>query len=184
MAATASSTLRQRIPVEATKASKVAPSSASSDSEGDDLLTYGDFPSFTPSNYTMKDLLGAIPAHCFERSAIKSGAYVVADFAMIGALMYAASFIEPALGWEGQKLAGYQGLAAKWAAWATYWVWAGFVYTGVWICGESRNPSPPFRRRRGAHLLPPSHAPTELLTQPTNVRCYNFARLQLSLMLA
>ncbi|ORY81298.1 delta-12-fatty acid desaturase [Leucosporidium creatinivorum] len=134
----AASTLRQRVPVDKVK-SVAAPASDSSDS-GDELLTYGDFPPFTPPSFTIKEILGAIPAHCFERSALRSGAYVVGDFTMVAALMYAASFIEPALGFQGQVLDGYAGLAAKWAAWSTYWVLAGFVYTGIWIiaheCGH------------------------------------------------
>lgn len=135
------STLRQRVPVDSVKAkSAAAPASDSSDS-GDELLTYGDFPPFTPSDLSMKEILGAIPAHCFERSALISGSYVVRDFALVAALMYAASFIEPALGFQGQVLNGYTGLAAKWAAWSVYWIWAGFVYTGIWIIGELQ----PFR---------------------------------------
>jgi hypothetical protein len=142
---TMAATLRQRMPVD--KVSD-APVSASSSDSGDDL-TYGDFPPFTPPMFTMKDILGAIPAHCFERSALRSGAYVVADFAMVGALMYAASFIEPALGSQGTALNGWAGLAAKWAAWSTYWVFAGWVYTGIWICGES--PHAPTKKKSAWH---------------------------------
>lgn len=133
----AASTLRQRVPVDKVKGAKAAaPASDSSDS-GDELLTYGDFPPFTPPNFTIKEILGAIPAHCFERSALISFGYVARDFALVAALMYGASFIEPALGFQGKVLDGYAGLAAKWAAWSTYWVLAGFVYTGIWILGES-----------------------------------------------
>jgi len=133
----AASTLRQRVPVDKVKGSKAAaPASDSSDS-GDELLTYGDFPPFTPPSFTIKEILGAIPAHCFERSALISFGYVARDVALVAALMYAASFIEPALGFKGTVLDGYPGLAAKWAAWSTYWIWAGFVYTGIWILGES-----------------------------------------------
>lgn len=130
----AASTLRQR---SAAVPKSTGPASDSGHSSSDDeLITYGDFPAYTPPSFTIKEILNAIPAHCFERSALRSGAYVVGDFAMVAALMYAASFIEPALGFEGEVVKGYSGLAAKWAAWATYWVLAGFVYTGIWICGE------------------------------------------------
>lgn len=126
-----SSTLRQRIPVQQSQ----GPASDSGNSSDEELVTYGQFPTFTPPNLTIKEILNAIPAHCFERSALRSSAYVVGDFAMIAALMYAASFIEPALGFKGEVVDGVQGAVAKWAAWSLYWVFAGFVYTGVWICG-------------------------------------------------
>lgn len=131
----AATTLRQRLPIETVDAKHdSAPSSSSSDS-GDDTY-YTDLPMYTPPSFTIKDVLGAIPAECFERSALKSSQYVVQDFAMIGALMYAASHIEPALGSNGQVLNGWTGFAAKWAAWSVYWVLAGFNFTGVWIIGK------------------------------------------------
>jgi omega-6 fatty acid desaturase (delta-12 desaturase) len=62
--------------------------------------------------------------------------YVFSDFARLGALVYAASFIDSALGSNGTLLNGTAGLAAKWAAWSAYWVAAGLVGTGVWILGH------------------------------------------------
>lgn len=75
---------------------------------------------FTPPTFTIKDLLSAIPEHCFERSALKSSAYVAMDFAMIGTLGYAASHISTQLGANGALLNGPVGQVARWAAWAAY----------------------------------------------------------------
>jgi len=68
----------------------------------------------------MKELLDAIPKHCFERSAIRSSAYVVMDFAFIAALGTAAYHISTYLGQNGSILNGNAGMVAKWAAWAAY----------------------------------------------------------------
>ncbi|GAA6003524.1 hypothetical protein JCM10207_000374 [Rhodosporidiobolus poonsookiae] len=95
-----------------------------------------DYPAFEVPQFTIKEILGAIPSHCFERSALRSSTYVVADFAMIAALGYAASFIDPAFSFEGGSvLSGWEGFAAKWALWSVYWVAQGFVATGVWVIG-------------------------------------------------
>ena len=78
---------------------------------------------FTPPTFTMKELLDVIPQHCYERSALKSSAYVAMDFAMIGALAYAVSHVATLLGSNGALLDGWIGQVARWAAWATYCTW-------------------------------------------------------------
>lgn len=109
-----------------------------------------DIPTFEVPSFTVKDLLSAIPAHCFERSAIKSFTYVFADFAMIAALGLAASYIDPTVsttfsGLQSNALSPYVSLgvqqaAARFAAWSTYWILQGMVFTGVWViaheCGH------------------------------------------------
>ena len=89
--------------------------SASASSSTEDSMA-----TFTPPTFTIKDLLSAIPEHCFERSALKSSAYVAMDFAMIGTLGYAASHISTQLGANGALLNGQIGQVARWAAWAAY----------------------------------------------------------------
>lgn len=94
------------------------------------------FPPFEVPNFTIKEVLGAIPAECFERSALISFGYVFRDFAFVAALGYAASFIDPAFGFNGEVLNGWAGFAAKWASWALYWTVQGWVMTGIWILGH------------------------------------------------
>ncbi|KAI5478737.1 delta-12 fatty acid desaturase [Pseudohyphozyma bogoriensis] len=94
-----------------------------------------DVPAFTPPSFTVKDLLGAIPKHCFERSAIRSGSYAVVELAVIAALFYAASFISPAFGKHGAVLAGTPGTLANAALWLTYWVVQSWFMTGIWVVG-------------------------------------------------
>jgi omega-6 fatty acid desaturase (delta-12 desaturase) len=52
---------------------------------------------FVPPTYTIKQLLDAIPAHCYERSAIKSSQYIVQDFIAIGCLVWASFKTDPFL---------------------------------------------------------------------------------------
>ncbi|SCZ91642.1 BZ3500_MvSof-1268-A1-R1_Chr5-1g07576 [Microbotryum saponariae] len=128
-----SAALRQRVVHKVDKNDDAASTTSSSDS---DDLTYGDFPPFTPPQFTVKDVLGAIPAHCFERSALRSSTYVVADFSMLAVLFYAATHIDILFGSNGTQLQGAAGVVAKWAAWSVYWVLAGWVMTGIWIIGQ------------------------------------------------
>ncbi|GAA5843661.1 hypothetical protein JCM11251_006399 [Rhodosporidiobolus azoricus] len=129
------STLRQR----KEKAHDVL---ASSDSECDEKPSplsahENDFPPFEVPNFSIKEILGAIPAHCFERSALRSSTYVVGDFLMIAALGYAAWHIDPNFNFNnGSILNGWSGFAAKWALWSLYWLVQGWVFTGVWILGH------------------------------------------------
>ncbi|GAA6041766.1 hypothetical protein JCM8097_008321 [Rhodosporidiobolus ruineniae] len=96
-----------------------------------------DYKPFEVPQFGISEILKAIPAHCFERSALRSSTYVVGDFLMIGALGYAASYIDPAFNFQdGAILNGWQGFAAKWALWSLYWLVQGWVFTGVWILGH------------------------------------------------
>ena len=76
---------------------------------------------------------GAIPKHCFERSALRSGSYLVGDLLMLAAFAYLASFIDGIFGKNGSVLDGFVGQSARVAAWAVYCFCAGSVGTGVWI---------------------------------------------------
>lgn len=97
-----------------------------------------DIPSFNVPDLTIKDLLSAIPKHCFERSAIKSSAHLARDFVLIAALGFAASKIEAGVNSLG--LSPLAASAAKWFCWANYWWWQGLAMTGVWVvaheCGH------------------------------------------------
>ncbi|KAI8460468.1 fatty acid desaturase-domain-containing protein [Phakopsora pachyrhizi] len=95
---------------------------------------------FTPPDFTIKELLDSIPAHCFKRSALKSSSYVVWDFFLSSCLIYLASHIDHYFGSSGTLLNQTPGLAAQFAAWALYGYSAGLVWTGLWViaheCGH------------------------------------------------
>lgn len=46
--------------------------------------------------FTVGQLRKAIPAHCFERSLLRSSAYLAADLVLVAALYYASTFIDRA----------------------------------------------------------------------------------------
>ncbi|PWN53035.1 hypothetical protein IE53DRAFT_384517 [Violaceomyces palustris] len=104
---------------------------------------------FNVPDLTVKDLLSAIPAHCFERSAFKSFTYVFADFAMVAGLAYAASYIDPTLASafavDENALSAYvpvgaQQAVARYSLWGLYTILQGMVGTGIWViaheCGH------------------------------------------------
>ncbi|TEB39934.1 delta-12 fatty acid desaturase protein [Coprinellus micaceus] len=88
-------------------------------------------------NVPMKELLGAIPSHCFERSALRSGVYVVWDLAVIFATWKATKaaevFIDPAYIQLPHPLA-YPAL--RFSLWALYTFITGLFATGIWVLGH------------------------------------------------
>lgn len=80
-------------------------------------------PKAAPS-FTVKDLRAAIPAHCFERSVLTSSLYVLGDLLYIGAIFYAATYIQ----YLPQQLQA--------AAWVVYWIVQGSFMTGLWVLGH------------------------------------------------
>ncbi|THH30039.1 hypothetical protein EUX98_g4144 [Antrodiella citrinella] len=86
---------------------------------------------------TVKDCLSVIPTHCLQRSAVKSLAYVVWDFILIGAIYKgttaADGFLDPAhLDLPHPLL--YP--AARFSLWALYSFAVGLVATGLWVCAH------------------------------------------------
>lgn len=90
--------------------------------------TYGD--EFVAPEYSIKDILKAIPSHCYERRVFESLYYVFRDMFWIGVFMYAANNYIQYLP----------------SAWMRFGAWAGYVYvqgllhTGLWVlaheCGH------------------------------------------------
>jgi len=102
--------------------------------KANDKITVEQVPCVIP-DLTVKDLLSAIPAHCYERSALKSGAYVVWDFALLGGIYKTASFLDTFItpaAIPDPYLRGF----ASFALWALYTFGAGLVMTGLWVCAH------------------------------------------------
>lgn len=92
--------------------------------------TYGN--SFTPPDYTIKDIRDAIPKHCFERSAIRGWAYILRDMACLATTFYVFhNFVTT------EKIPS---LPARGALWAVYTFLQGLFGTGLWViaheCGH------------------------------------------------
>lgn len=81
--------------------------------------------------FTLGTIRKAIPAHCWQRSLVKSFTYLMTDVLVCSALFYAATWIDhPAV--------------PRWLAWLVlwpmYWFWQGAFGTGIWViaheCGH------------------------------------------------
>ncbi|KAL7752162.1 hypothetical protein RI367_002206 [Sorochytrium milnesiophthora] len=84
---------------------------------------------YRPCDIPLKDLRSAIPAHCFERSTLRSSLYLLHDLVLMALLAWAASYIDT-----------LTLPAARWGLWSLYWVAQGVVCTGIWViaheCGH------------------------------------------------
>lgn len=108
------------------------PSLAAKDETSSDAAravdTYGD--EFVAPEYTIKDVLDAIPAHCYERNMARSLGYVLRDLAFIGLFGYIAVKYIHLIPW----------LSARVAAWSVYAFVQGLFGTGCWVlaheCGH------------------------------------------------
>ncbi|KAF7302105.1 FA-desaturase domain-containing protein [Mycena indigotica] len=86
---------------------------------------------------TMKDLLDAIPAHCFKRSAVKSSMYLVWHLSIIATIYktttYLDTLISPAI-FNAPHPFVYS--LVRFALWSLYGFWAGLFGTGIWVIGH------------------------------------------------
>jgi omega-6 fatty acid desaturase (delta-12 desaturase) len=134
-----------------------------------------DLVKFDVPDLTIKDLLSAIPAHCFERSALHSGAYVLRDLIFVSLNAYAASFIDPTLAktnFNASPLtplisAAWQHSLTRFTLWSAYAFLQGLFFTGLWVqaheCGhQAFSPSKTINNTVGwvlhSALLVPYHS--------------------------
>ncbi len=95
------------------------------------LDTYGN--EFQIPDFTIKDLRDAIPAHCFNRSALLGFSYILRDLIQISGLqMLAWAYLNS----EYMPSELFRGLVA----WPIFWLIQGASYTGIWViaheCGH------------------------------------------------
>ncbi|KAH9971929.1 fatty acid desaturase-domain-containing protein [Lactifluus volemus] len=86
---------------------------------------------------TVKDLLSAVPPHCFQRSAIRSSLYLIWDLFLIAVIYKITTFIEPLLTPEHIFLPSpifYT--IARFSLWSLYGFITGLVFTGLWVIGH------------------------------------------------
>jgi len=96
---------------------------------------------FVVPDLTIKELLGAIPAHCFKRSGLRSSTYVIWDFFLLACIYkaaeYADSLVQPSVIELPYPI--LYGLG-RFAVWALYTFASGLVMTGLWViaheCGH------------------------------------------------
>ncbi|KAH7097688.1 delta12-fatty acid desaturase [Auriculariales sp. MPI-PUGE-AT-0066] len=94
---------------------------------------------FVVPSLTIKDLLSAIPAHCAERSALRSCTYVVWDFTLL-CVIYTVTIKAEAWIAPSSRNIEYPHPAPYillWVAlWALYSFVSGLVLTGLWVIGH------------------------------------------------
>jgi omega-6 fatty acid desaturase (delta-12 desaturase) len=85
----------------------------------------------------IKDLLAVIPAHCFERSALKSSVYIFWDLFVIGCFYKATIYLDSLINPTTVALPNpHLYTAARISLWALYGFWAGLFATGIWVIGH------------------------------------------------
>ena len=122
------STLRQRAPSPAGRAEKEQILREADEKE----LTEGQ--KFIVPNFTVKQLLDAIPAHCFHRSVVKSSLYVIQDCTIIAGLVYGYFHIDSLLSRFNLSTVALQ--AARVGLYLAYMLATGLVGTGMWVIGH------------------------------------------------
>lgn len=101
------------------------------DNSGGKMLdTYGN--EFKIPNYTIKQIRDAIPAHCYERSAVRSLSYVARDITVLASVFYVFhNYVTPET---------VPNFPARVLLWTLYTVVQGLFGTGVWVlaheCGH------------------------------------------------
>ncbi|KAF7291577.1 Oleoyl phosphatidylcholine desaturase [Mycena chlorophos] len=83
---------------------------------------------------TIKQLLNAIPTHCFKRSALRSSLHMLYNMAVVLACYKAATFLDAFINPESLTFphpALYP--LARFALWSLYGFWAGLFATGLWV---------------------------------------------------
>jgi omega-6 fatty acid desaturase (delta-12 desaturase) len=89
---------------------------------------------FVPPTFTIKELRDVIPAHCFERSTLRSSLYVLMDVTAVCLTGTAIWFVD---NWLDSIQAP---AVVKFAAWALYSFVQGIFGTGLWVlaheCGH------------------------------------------------
>ncbi|TFY65402.1 hypothetical protein EVJ58_g1994 [Rhodofomes roseus] len=96
---------------------------------------------FVVPDLTVKDLLSAIPAHCYKRSAVRSMSYVVYDLFLLYCIYKATVFADARIAPEHISFPNpHLYTFARFALWALYSFANGLVGTGLWVlaheCGH------------------------------------------------
>ncbi|KAJ7250080.1 delta-12 fatty acid desaturase protein [Mycena haematopus] len=85
---------------------------------------------------SIKELLDAIPAHCFKRSALKSSMYTLWHLSVIGAIFKATTYADTFINPETFTTYPLVYPLARFVLWSLYGFWAGLFGTGIWVIGH------------------------------------------------
>ncbi|KAF8631815.1 hypothetical protein AX17_005030 [Amanita inopinata Kibby_2008] len=86
---------------------------------------------------SVKELLSAIPPHCFRRSALKSSLYVAWDLLIIALIYKSATYLDGFINPESISLPYPLAYPfARFALWSLYGFLTGLFATGLWVIGH------------------------------------------------
>jgi omega-6 fatty acid desaturase (delta-12 desaturase) len=95
---------------------------------------------FVVPDLTIKDLMSAIPPHCFERSFLRSFSYIVADMGGLYIIYNTANYFTTLIPTLDLPYPEYSYPLVHFGLWSLYGFAAGLVATGVWViaheCGH------------------------------------------------
>lgn len=127
-------------------------SSLSSSSVSSSDQDRSSIPIFELPQFTIKELLGSIPSHCFERSLLKSSKYLIWDLFLSFCLIYSFtkidqhldsnlnSYLDPYLSHGSSPSIDSIKSISRLAIWSLYAYTIGLVWTGIWViaheCGH------------------------------------------------
>ena len=89
---------------------------------------------FTPPNFTPKQLYDAIPPHLFRRSTTRSTIYILRHLAVTALFYCLASRIHLFVDASTTNVHAARVLRAT--LWLAYWGWQGLAFTGIWVLGR------------------------------------------------
>jgi len=84
--------------------------------------------------FTVSQIRQAIPAHCFQRSYLRSFAHLIFDVSVMVSLFYLCRLIEPSI--TDAEYGPRLGAVLRGALWVVYWAVQGCVMTGLWVIGH------------------------------------------------
>ncbi|KAL5524686.1 hypothetical protein ACEPAF_9831 [Sanghuangporus sanghuang] len=105
------------------------------------ITTVVDQQSVIIPDLSVKDLLSAIPPHCFKRSALHSSLYIVMDIILLATTYTVYTYLDARVSPEFISLPHpWLYSFARFALWAFYTFFAGLFMTGLWVvaheCGH------------------------------------------------
>lgn len=103
-----------------------------------------DLVQFEVPDFTLRDLLSAIPKHCYERSTLYSSLYVVSDVLQTLLLVFVAKWLDeqvPSLNVSTHAISANSVRSlARFSIWVVYGFLQGLTFTGIWViaheCGH------------------------------------------------
>jgi omega-6 fatty acid desaturase (delta-12 desaturase) len=102
-----------------------------------DDVTVVEQDTYVVPDVSMKELLSAIPPHCFKRSALRSSLYIAWDGLVIALIYKTAAYLDTLIDPLVVTLPHpFAYSFARFSLWSLYGFWTGLFGTGLWVIGH------------------------------------------------